>query len=179
VLSQSPAKAFVTLENDTSDLLYAGMYTLNAKFIGIDEEKLVGRVVEIWGFFWDQVLPYVEGVRFSPPHSFPVLFLLTNASKVLLPLQTDPLLSSLYRTPKTHRTSSPTRQSTGLPSSSQLSANHIDVRTVALRSFRDNVILPLFPRLISRLTTLSHVDNFPDYQQPRLLQMYVCLVPPF
>ena len=37
-----------------------------AKLDGIeDEKKLVHRVVEIWGFFWDQVLPYVEGV--SPP----------------------------------------------------------------------------------------------------------------
>lgn len=39
------------------------MVTLNAKLTGIDDEKLIGRVVEIWGFFWDQVLPYVEGVR--------------------------------------------------------------------------------------------------------------------
>ena len=38
------------------------MVTLNAKLTGIDDDKLVSRVVEIWGFFWDQVLPYVEGV---------------------------------------------------------------------------------------------------------------------
>ena len=62
VLSQSPSKAISTLEHDTSDLINAGMAKLNAKFVGVDEEKLVGRVVEIWGFFWDQVLPYVEGV---------------------------------------------------------------------------------------------------------------------
>ena len=46
------------------------MVTLNAKLNGIDDEKLVARVVEIWGFFWDQVLTYLEGVRllhlFSP-----------------------------------------------------------------------------------------------------------------
>jgi HbrB-like len=39
------------------------MVTLNAKLNGIDDEKLVARVVEIWGFFWDQVLTYLEGVR--------------------------------------------------------------------------------------------------------------------
>jgi HbrB-like len=39
------------------------MDTLNGKLAGVEEEKLVGRVVELWGFFWDQVLPYVEGVR--------------------------------------------------------------------------------------------------------------------
>jgi HbrB-like len=38
------------------------MDTLNGKLAGVEEEKLVGRVVELWGFFWDQVLPYVEGV---------------------------------------------------------------------------------------------------------------------
>ena len=39
------------------------MVTLNAKLNGIDDEKLIARVVEIWGFFWDQVLTYLEGVR--------------------------------------------------------------------------------------------------------------------
>ena len=51
-----------TLEHDASELIASGMVTLNAKFVGVDDDKLVARVVEIWGFFWDQVLPYVEGV---------------------------------------------------------------------------------------------------------------------
>ena len=59
----SPAKALTTLENDVSELIASGMVTLNAKLNGIDDEKLVARVVEIWGFFWDQVLTYLEGVR--------------------------------------------------------------------------------------------------------------------
>lgn len=63
VVSQSPAKAFAILEYDTSELIASGMVTLNAKLSDIDDEKLTGRVVELWGFFWDQVLPYVEGVR--------------------------------------------------------------------------------------------------------------------
>ena len=63
VVSQSPAKAFAILEHDTSELIASGMVTLNAKISDIDDEKLIGRVVELWGFFWDQVLPYVEGVR--------------------------------------------------------------------------------------------------------------------
>lgn len=62
VVSGSPSKAMATLEHDTSDLISSGMFTLNAKLTGIDDDKLVVRVVEIWGFFWDQVLPYVEGV---------------------------------------------------------------------------------------------------------------------
>jgi hypothetical protein len=62
-VSNSPAKAVTTLESETSELIGSGMDTLNGKLAGVEEEKLVGRVVELWGFFWDQVLPYVEGVR--------------------------------------------------------------------------------------------------------------------
>lgn len=46
------------------------MVTLNAKLNGVEDDKLISRVVEIWGFFWDQVLTYLEGV--SP---FPFLIL--------------------------------------------------------------------------------------------------------
>ena len=63
VVSNSPAKAVTTLESETSELIGSGMDTLNGKLADVEEEKLVGRVVELWGFFWDQVLPYVEGVR--------------------------------------------------------------------------------------------------------------------
>jgi len=62
VVTSSPSKALATLENDASELIASGMVTLNAKLMGIENEKLVARVVEIWGFFWDQVLTYVEGV---------------------------------------------------------------------------------------------------------------------
>ncbi|EGO25208.1 hypothetical protein SERLADRAFT_436965 [Serpula lacrymans var. lacrymans S7.9] len=167
VLSASPSKALSTLENDALELVGAGMITLNAKLVGfgeakfssdsklpnVDEDLLLPRLVEIWSFFWDQILPYVEGV--------------------LLPLQTDPLLSSLYRNPKQHRTSSPTRQgakpssfspSYGSPSSMSYgspgsttssyatSTTTIDVRSIALRAFRDKVVLPLHASLLARLS---------------------------
>ena len=64
MVSASPSKALATLENDTSALISSGMVTLNAKLTGIEDDKLISRVVEIWGFFWDQVLPYVEGVGY-------------------------------------------------------------------------------------------------------------------
>ncbi|PFH51998.1 hypothetical protein AMATHDRAFT_2487 [Amanita thiersii Skay4041] len=163
VVSSSPPRALVTLETDASELIASGMVTLNAKLTEIDDEKLVVRVVEIWGFFWDNVLTYVEGV--------------------LLPLQTDPLLSSLYRTPKSHhRAASPNRQgstSSSLPSSiSNVSPTHIDVRSIALRSFRDKVIVPLFERLYARLALPNRHDNFQEantHQQPRLQQMLLVL----
>ncbi|GLB37246.1 putative hbrB-like [Lyophyllum shimeji] len=155
VVSSSPSKALVTLESDAAELIASGMVTLNAKLMGIDDEKLVARVVEIWGFFWDQVLTYVEGV--------------------LLPLQTDSLLSSLYRTPKPQQG---TKGSGSSSMSSSASSSSIDVRSVALRSFRDKVILPLFQRLYARLSMPNRQDNFQEtsaYQQPRLQQMLLVL----
>lgn len=67
VVSSYPSKALAMLENDASELIASGMVTLNAKLTGIDDDKLVARVVEIWGFFWDQVLTYLEGVSFVDP----------------------------------------------------------------------------------------------------------------
>jgi hypothetical protein len=62
VVSASPSKALSALATDASELISSGMVTFKAKLAGIDDDKLVSRVVEIWGFFWDQVLPYIEGV---------------------------------------------------------------------------------------------------------------------
>lgn len=69
VVSNSPARAISTLESETSELIGSGMDTLNGKLVGVEDDKLVGRVVELWGFFWDQVLPYVEGVRERDSHA--------------------------------------------------------------------------------------------------------------
>jgi len=85
ILSRNPSKAITQLESDVSELLMAGMVTLNSKLSsgnqnsngsqnglnGVDDDKLIQRVVELWGFFWDQVLPYAEGVSVdtnSPVH---------------------------------------------------------------------------------------------------------------
>lgn len=62
VVSSSPSKAVATLEHHASELIASGIVTLNSKLEGIDEEYLVDRVVETWQFFWDDILPYVEGV---------------------------------------------------------------------------------------------------------------------
>ncbi|KAK7035281.1 hypothetical protein VNI00_012048 [Paramarasmius palmivorus] len=157
VVSSSPSKTVVTLESSTMELLTSGMVTLNTKLNGVDDDKLVNRVVDRWSFFWDQVLTYVEGV--------------------LLPLQNDPLISSLYRTPK--RPSSPRRQATkgsisSLNSAVAISSHHIDVRTLALRSFRDRIILPLFQRLYGRLSAMIKQEDGPELPA-RLRQMLLVL----
>ena len=62
VVARGPGRTISTLESDATELINTGMITLNAKLKGCEDENLLTRVVETWCFFWDQVLPYVEGV---------------------------------------------------------------------------------------------------------------------
>lgn len=99
--------------------------------------------------------------------------------QVLLPLQTDPLLTSLHRTAKQHRTSSPTRQGTkGGPTVGSHAAFSptIDIRSVALCAFRDRVVVPLHNRLHALLSPAQCKETLMrlgSYRQPRLQQMSV------
>lgn len=169
VVTSMPSRALNKLESDAADLIAAGMVTLNAKLMGVHDTKLIARVVETWNFFWDQVLTYVEGVSDKQLSTFLSCSLIK--CQVLLPLQTHPLLSSLHRTHKSHRTKSPNRQN-GCNSSAMPdhALNHIDVRTIALRSFRDCVITHLACRLLERFRLENISETF---HQPRLQQMYV------
>ena len=67
VVSSTPSKALVSLDNDATEIIRNGMVTLSAKLNGVEDEKMISRVVDLWTFFWGQVLPYVEGVSTSPP----------------------------------------------------------------------------------------------------------------
>ncbi|THG96538.1 hypothetical protein EW145_g7763 [Phellinidium pouzarii] len=103
---------------------------------------------------------------------------------VLLPLQTSEVLIGLYRTPKSHRPSSPTQESAQMVTSTPCSP--IDVRTIALRAFRDKIIVPVAPRLEARLLAMFRREGpvvgsasngsslgteATGYQPPRLQQM--------
>ncbi|KAF9428652.1 hypothetical protein BGZ94_001573 [Podila epigama] len=48
--------------DEINELLKNGMLTLNAKLGDVPDEKLVSRLVEVWSFFFGTVLPYFEGV---------------------------------------------------------------------------------------------------------------------
>ncbi|KAF9245042.1 HbrB-like-domain-containing protein [Melanogaster broomeanus] len=162
VVTTSPSRALTTLATDARELIGAGMVTINAKLTGLSDELLMTRLVEQWSFFWDHILPYVEGV--------------------LLPFQTDQLLTSLLRTAKQHRSSSPTRQGAKiaptLPSSLAAFSPTIDVRSVALCAFRDRVVFPLHGRLHTLLSppqTKETLARLGQYRQPRLQQMLLVL----
>ena len=66
-MSAAPLKAMSTLEDDTSALILSGMVILSAKLTGMNNDKLISRVVEILGFLWDHVLLELERAS----HRFP------------------------------------------------------------------------------------------------------------
>ncbi|KAG8710579.1 hypothetical protein FRC11_004349 [Ceratobasidium sp. 423] len=136
VISRAPSRALAALEQDVKDLVNMGMITLNAKLQGLEEETLLTRVVQIWGFFWDQVLPYLEGV--------------------FLPLQTEKILQNLARNPKTVRPGSPGSPAHDLPGVVPLvGCTTIDVRNVVLQSFRDSIIQPIWQKLYDQLLAMG------------------------
>lgn len=136
VISRAPSRALAALEQDVKDLVNMGMITLNAKLQGLEEETLLTRVVQIWGFFWDQVLPYLEGV--------------------FLPLQTEKILQNLSRNPKPMRPGSPGSPVHDLPGVVPLvGCTTIDVRNVVLQSFRDSIIEPIWPKLYDQFMSMG------------------------
>ncbi|EXX69845.1 Bit61p [Rhizophagus irregularis DAOM 197198w] len=50
------------LYDGINELLESGMFTLNGKLVGVPDEKLVSRLVELWSFYFGTVIPYFEGV---------------------------------------------------------------------------------------------------------------------
>ncbi|KAJ7782858.1 HbrB-like-domain-containing protein [Mycena metata] len=154
VVSASPSKAVATLEHDAAELIASGMVTLNAKLAGTDDAALVRRVVEVWSFFWDQVLTYVEGVLFCS-RCTP-----TRCSR-----------PSTAANPTARQ--SPRQASKGnINFTPTMAPNNIDVRTVALRSFRDKVIVPLATRLRTCIVNREEKENAQDTAtQARLQQM--------
>ncbi|KAH9853226.1 HbrB-like-domain-containing protein [Lenzites betulinus] len=177
VVAAAPGKAVAALEHDTFELIAAGMVTFAARLAGAADDRLIPRLVELWSSFWTRVLPYLEGA--------------------LLPLQTDSILSSLYRLPKAVRPASPTAlaqngkgPSGGAGASVLLptagGGTQIEVRALALVAFRDRIVLPLFPRLYAQMSMLPTKDE-PDGEaappssssepyQGRLQQMLLILV---
>ncbi|KAJ8658335.1 hypothetical protein O0I10_006018 [Lichtheimia ornata] len=118
------------LYRDIESLLRDGMFTLNAKMLGVTDEKLLDRLVEQWSFFFTYALPYFEAV--------------------FLPLRTDVRYRSLDE------------------------AEMWNVRNMALRSFRDNVILLQTKRLedvFAKLFTDFGSSQNPAATAAKMLQM--------
>ena len=58
------AGAMAVLE-DFRTLLAMGMATIREKLTTVPEDRFIARLVELWGFFFGTVLPYIQGI-FEP-----------------------------------------------------------------------------------------------------------------
>ncbi len=159
-LDRSQAHAIESLTLDLISLTSTGTLTLNSKLQGLDDSRLLLRLVEVWTFFLGQVLPYCEGC--------------------FLPLQTDTTLRSLIASSSSYAGGSGaggasssnlglfsssanlTQSGAALILSGAANAGHdqqrIDVRKILLVVFRDQVLLPIYERLVYLFTHLSELD---------------------
>lgn len=120
----SPARVLATLTADLRDILGSGMLTLEAKLHAVDDaDKLVGRLVEVWVFFWTTVVPYVEGI--------------------FLPLTLD---SRIIEAVAVERAAAPGRED-----SNSTSAHAIDPRLHLLTLFLVSLLHPHLPRVLPLL----------------------------
>lgn len=142
------------LEHDAMELISNGMVTLHSKLNGVEDDAVVDRVAAVWSDFWDNILPYTEGV--------------------LLPLQNDPLLASLYRAPKSQKPPSPVAQNVKSGASASHKVDRIDVRTIALQSFQEE-ILGRLDRPLMMVLAKDRPAPLPQWP-PRFQQMiFLCL----
>ncbi|ORY21144.1 HbrB-like protein, partial [Neocallimastix californiae] len=50
------------LAYDINELLKNGIYTINTRLLEVTDNSLISRLVEIWIFFFDSVIPYFRGI---------------------------------------------------------------------------------------------------------------------
>lgn len=128
------------------------MFTLKAKFDGLEENKLVSRTAEVWNFFWGQILPVSElwrGMEDEADSQY--------VEGVFLPF------TQIRDVP-----SSSTARPTAI-----IQEPPIPVRHILLSAFLLHILIPLLPRLIPLVAAMPTEDGGPDLQ--RLLQMSLVL----
>lgn len=158
-LDRGQAHAIESLTLDLMSLTSTGTLTLNSKLQALEDTRLLLRLVEVWTFFLGQVLPYCEAC--------------------FLPLQTDPTLRSLIAASASYNEAAaggtggngagPFSSSTNLTQSgaaailSSAGSVHadlqrIDVRKIVLIVFRDQVLMPIYERLLYLFAHLTELD---------------------
>ncbi|SPO25498.1 uncharacterized protein UTRI_03080_B [Ustilago trichophora] len=159
-LERSQAHAIESLTLDLISLASTGTLTLNSKLQGLEDTRLLLRLVEVWTFFLGQVLPYCEGC--------------------FLPFQTDPTLRGLIASSASYGGTSGVASGAGnssnvgpfssnanltqsgaaliLSGAAGLDLQRIDVRKILLVVFRDQVLMPIYERLFYLFAHLSELD---------------------
>ncbi|GAC93431.1 hypothetical protein PHSY_000996 [Pseudozyma hubeiensis SY62] len=158
-LDRGQSQAIESLTLDLISLASTGTLTLNSKLQGLEDTRLLLRLVEIWTFFLGQVLPYCEAA--------------------FLPFQTDPTIRSLVAASSSHGTAAtntsgsnstgPFSNGTAVTQSSAAAIlssagntgpdfQRIDVRKVLLVVFRNQVLMPIYKRLFYLFAHLTELD---------------------
>ncbi|KAG0151380.1 hypothetical protein CROQUDRAFT_103668 [Cronartium quercuum f. sp. fusiforme G11] len=181
-ISDSPSKSINKLTSELNELLKSGVLTLNHKFAPetLSDSRLLVRLIEVWHFFYTGVLPYLEAIFLPLMINEKLVSVIESKNNKLLKerLQQIHLLKQVSST-------------SGLPpSSTQLlfksssikpkiddnlssdSTIGIEVRKLALLSFREFVILPLFNRLYNLFGKLydTSYKSVNDNHQPKLAE---------
>lgn len=125
---QQDAKA-KDLVDEFKDLTNTGMVKLISSLKALPDVKLMARLVELWYFFFSQVLPYWEAVF------LPLQLEFEGAGSVL----STPGVAAKYWSPLAE------------------TEKHLNIRRMTLISFRDCVLLPISTRLDSMCVRLYHL----------------------
>uniref|UniRef100_V5EKJ9 Phosphoglycerate mutase n=1 Tax=Kalmanozyma brasiliensis (strain GHG001) TaxID=1365824 RepID=V5EKJ9_KALBG len=146
-LDRGQSHAVESLTLDIMSLASTGILTINSKLQGLEDTRLLLRLVEVWTFFLGQVLPYCEAC--------------------FLPIQTDAAIRSLIATSSSYGAAAgggasnivgPFNTSSAFAPSNAVATQRIDVRRLLLIVFRDQVLFPIQERLSHLFAHLAELD---------------------
>ncbi|CDS01660.1 uncharacterized protein SPSC_01262 [Sporisorium scitamineum] len=157
-LDRGQSHAIESLTLDLMSLTSTGTLTLNSKLQNLEDTRLLLRLVEVWTFFLGQVLPYCEAC-FLPFHTDPTLRSLVSGSSSYAASASGAGNSNAgpFST-STHFTQSGAAAILSGAANVNLDLQHIDVRKILLVVFRDQVLMPIYERLIYLFAHLTELD---------------------
>ncbi|CBQ73150.1 conserved hypothetical protein [Sporisorium reilianum SRZ2] len=153
-LDRGQSHAIESLTLNLMSLTSTGTLTLNSKLQGLEDTRLLLRLVEVWTFFLGQVLPYCEAC-FLPFHTDPTLRSLVAASSSYGVSGSSNVGS--FST-STHFTQSGAAAMLSGAANVNQDLQRIDVRKILLVVFRDQVLMPIYERLLYLFAHLTELD---------------------
>lgn len=136
------------LVEDLTELFDTGTRSLDNNLAALPDEKLVSRLSEIWVFYFSTVLPYLEATF------LPITIEFANSPASYFSDPSSLHDQSFAGTGHATTASSTSGKATGGRGSV---AGSVSIHSLACKSYRDILILPLHSRLLPIFTTLSHL----------------------
>ncbi|TKY85872.1 hypothetical protein EX895_005413 [Sporisorium graminicola] len=156
-LDRGHSHAIESLTLDLISLTSTGTLTLNSKLQGLQDTRLLLRLVEVWTFFLGQVLPYCEAC-FLPFHTDPTLRSLVAAGSSTYSTSAGGTGSSNPFGTSAHYAQSGAAGILSGAANVNLDLQRIDVRKILLVVFRDQVLMPINERLLYLFAHLTELD---------------------